>query len=193
VLLFCRTDDNDAVIGRAAGLVSEQRRQKAFRLPTRRARANSLAAELLAKRALSAFGLSPELLRFDRSGRPYVEGNRAFISLSHSGEYVACAVSEKSVGVDVQQIRRVSPIVIRRVCSKEEQQALDQSDLERAFTRVWSLKEAWKKANPAADALEMLRAQFIVARDGLISGPAGFLYTLSDELEGYAVALCEAI
>jgi len=193
MLIFCRTDDNEALIERAAGLVSEQRRRKALRLSSRRARANSLAAELLAVKALSAFGVSPRLLRFESGGRPYVEGDAAFISLSHSGEYVACAVSDRGVGVDVQQIRRVVPAVIRRVCSEKEAAALDPEDLDGAFLRVWSLKEAWRKANPTADLPAMLRAEFLIAPDGSVSGPAGFVYRVSDGLKGYTVALCEAI
>jgi len=193
MLLFCKTDDSREAIGQAVNLVSERRRIKALRLPTRRARANSLAAELLARRALAEFGLSPELLCFDTKGRPCVRENAAYISLSHSGEYVACAISDRAVGVDVQKIKPVSSRVIRRVCSAQETAALDREDPDRAFTCVWALKEAWRKANPDAGVTEMLRVQFLVAQDGAIAGPPGFSYTLSDEIEGYALAVCEAL
>ena len=82
---------------KASQLVSAERKKKAFRLPTRRARANSLAAELLARYTLKESGYAPDSLYFDKSGRPRIKEDVAFVSLSHSGEYVACAVEDTIV------------------------------------------------------------------------------------------------
>ena len=191
MLFFCKTDGSDAFLAEAYAQATPQRRIKALRLPTRRARANSLVAELLAKYALRQYGLPQEDFYFDRKGAPCVRQDAAFLSLSHSGEYVACAVSANRIGVDIQKVKPVSPRVIKRVCSREEADALDPENLPEAFTRVWSLKEAWRKANPEASAADMFKSAFILLPDGSISGPPGFDYTLSDELEGYALAVCE--
>jgi phosphopantetheinyl transferase len=151
-----------------------------------------MAAELLARYALHQFGLDPEMLRFDHTGRPCVSGDAAYLSLSHSGEYVACAVSDAPVGVDIQEIRPVNRLVIARVCTPAEQNVLhDSEDVPAAFTRLWSLKEAWRKANPDSSTREMLRAEFFVSESGEVRGPSGFRYTLLDEPEGYCLALCE--
>ncbi len=194
MLFCCKTNDHDEIMERAACLVSENRRKKALRLPTRRARANSLATELLARYALEQYGISQEELYFDKTGRPRVKEDIAFLSLSHSGEYVACAVSERPVGVDVQKIKPVSRLVIVRVCTAAERESLSHAaDVPTAFTRLWSLKEAWRKANPDAGPKEMLRAEFFLDEDRLVQGPSGFCYTVPDAPEGYALALCEAL
>ena len=191
MLFFCKTDGSDEFLTQAMENVTPQRRAKALRLPTRRARANSLVAELLAKYALRQYGLSQDDFYFDRKGAPCVRQDAAFLSLSHSGEYVACAVSANRIGVDIQKVKPVSPRVIKRVCSREEVEALDPENTSAAFTRIWSLKEAWRKANPQATTIDMLQSSFIVLQNGTIIGPPGFTYTLSDELEGYALAVCE--
>ena len=64
-------------MAKASQLVSTERKKKAFRLPTRRARANSLAAELLARYTLKESGYSPDSLYFDNSGRPRVKEDAA--------------------------------------------------------------------------------------------------------------------
>jgi len=193
MLLIRKTESTPEAIARDAALVSERRRRKALRLKKPQDRANSLAAELLAREALEAFGLSPELLCFDAAGRPFVREDAVFLSLSHSGEYAVCAVSDRPVGVDVQRIRPVSPRVIARVCTAREREQLESAaDPQAVFARLWALKEAWRKANPDAALAQMLRAEFSHSPAGEIEGLAGFCYTLSDGPEGYALALCEA-
>ena len=39
----------------------------------------------------------------DKRGKPYFEGNPFFISLSHSGDYAVCAISDSPVGVDIEK------------------------------------------------------------------------------------------
>lgn len=193
MLIFCKTDEHDETMAKAAELVSSERRKKAFRLPTRRARANSLAAELLARYTLKESGYAPELLYFDKSGRPRVRDDTAFISLSHSGEYVACAVDDTIVGVDIQKIKSVGRLVIARVCTPAEQeQVKSDEDIMRAFTRLWTLKEAWRKANPDVPTRDMFKGEFVFRNDGTIKGPPGFEYMVSEDIEGYIIALCTA-
>lgn len=193
MLYLCKTDASSEVLSRAARLVSEQRLEKARRLPKANF-ANSLTAELLAVFALSQAGLDADSLFFDGTGRPCVRENKKYLSLSHSGSFCACAISDTPVGVDVQKPYPASRRLIERVCTERERQALVSSDdAARDFLRLWALKEAWRKANPQADTAAMLRAEFRIAPDQSVLGPDGFRYTLFEEKNGYALALCEAL
>jgi len=193
MLIFCKTNEQDETMTKASQLVSAERKKKAFRLPTRRARANSLAAELLARYTLKESGYAPDSLYFDKSGRPRIKEDVAFVSLSHSGEYVACAVEDTIVGVDIQKIKTVGRLVIARVCTLAEQEQIKAAeDTMRAFTRLWTLKEAWRKANPDAPTRDMFKVEFVIDYNGAVKGPAGFDYMISEEIDGYVIALCKA-
>lgn len=71
----------------------------------------------------------------------------AHFNISHCKQYVAVAVSRRgAVGVDVECRRRVSPLLLQKVCSLEEQAAIAESeDTEREFLRHWTRKEAYLK------------------------------------------------
>lgn len=83
-------------------------------------------------------------------GKPYVEGafSPVFYNLSHSGDYVVCGLSDREVGIDVQQVGRYRREVVRRFFHPDEIRQLEQcaeemrSDL---FFRYWSAKESFLK------------------------------------------------
>ena len=50
------------------------------------------------------------ILRTNENGKPIVEG--ICFNLSHSGDYVICAVSERPVGCDIEQIKEENRVII---------------------------------------------------------------------------------
>ena len=86
-------------------------------------------------------------------GRPFVVDPPApvFVSLAHSGRYVAAAAFRRPVGMDVEEWRGRSTRagLAERVCSPLELRRLDGlagEAWERAFMAVWARKEAYGKA-----------------------------------------------
>lgn len=80
-------------------------------LPLQEGRAaSSQAAYALLSFAMQERGSDPAVLTLCRTseGKPYFAGHEAEFSLSHSGEWVVCALSDAPVGVDVERIRSVS-------------------------------------------------------------------------------------
>lgn len=70
----------------------------------------------------------------------------AHFNISHSGQYVACAVYDRPIGVDVQTITPYCPDVARRVCTKAELMQIENSmDQAEKFTELWTRKEAYLK------------------------------------------------
>lgn len=84
-------------------------------------------------------------------GKPELRGG-PFFSLSHSGDLALCAVSAtRVVGVDVEELRPVpgaEEIAHRWFTPGEwsEFRSAPGGELERAFFRVWTRKEAYLKA-----------------------------------------------
>lgn len=81
-------------------------------------------------------------------GRPYIEGAPDF-NISHSGEYIFCAIAERGrVGVDVEKVTPIDIHDFRRFMSDEEWAGIDTStDRLRCFYDTWTLKESVIKAD----------------------------------------------
>lgn len=94
--------------------------------------------DLLSRRT----GLAPSELKFSLGahGKPYLTNAPVHFNLSHSGDFVLCAVDDRPIGVDIEAVRPISPKLIDRVCNDEER-AFVGGD-ERRFLQIWTAKEA---------------------------------------------------
>ena len=138
-------------------MADDDRRKKCdvCRVPEDRVR--SLAGDHLAREGLARLcGVDPAGIRFGRSdrGKPFATGLEAHFNISHSGNFVVCAVSERSVGIDVEQLRPVRSRLAQKVCTPAElsyiQEAPGWGDLLSGeamvrFFRIWTAKEAYFK------------------------------------------------
>lgn len=114
--------------------------------------ATRLLGELLVRYALkTCFGWGKgdyEIVRGEH-GKPYVTGqNGAFFNLSHSGEYIVCAVSDGEVGVDVERRGVARLAVSSRFFETREQAILSELTGEEQsclFFDYWSVKESFLK------------------------------------------------
>lgn len=100
---------------------------------------------------------------YGRNGKPYLQDHPFYFNLSHSGEYVFCAISDREVGVDIQQFRPVDEVrLTRRFFSEEEQKALerclDREEQRKLFYRLWTRKEAYGKLTGEGIAASMGRS-----------------------------------
>lgn len=137
------------LLGRKGGEnLSLYRREKLARTTNPETYAESLGAELLLRAALRDLGLpvtGPLEIACGEGGKPALAGGPAF-SLSHSGGRVLCALSDRPVGADVQQLRPYNPALARRFFTAEEGTWLEaQRERDLAFTLLWSLKESYVK------------------------------------------------
>jgi len=130
---------------------AEQSRLAAIRHPER-AR-EFLASRLLLRQALHHASVqvgvaTPDFSRLPAAGPPpSLSGLQA--GLSHAPGHIACAVHHSPVGVDIECSDRRPPwrSLARRWFSDVEQQWLERQEPGKAFLMLWTLKEAWLKAN----------------------------------------------
>lgn len=131
-------------------LLPRWRRRRLERLRYAPAREASLGAGLLWRYAIECHGVHPEEpVRFLQAGKPvFAQRSDLHFSLSHSGEYAMCAISDGAVGADVQKIRPIHLSVARRFHFRERDWLAEQPKAEQfqAFFQIWTRKEAWVKA-----------------------------------------------
>lgn len=131
-------------------------------------------------------------------GKPYVEGpNPICFSLSHSGDYVLLAVSDKEIGADIQ-FRRGGELqkMAKHFMTQEEfqlwseQSPVQQKEL---FYQIWAGKEAYLKltgegmtAGFQTVCLDTQRATMVDTRT-----PGKEVTTYWYEHEDYQIAICQ--
>ncbi|MDD4848588.1 MAG: 4'-phosphopantetheinyl transferase superfamily protein [Bacteroidales bacterium] len=90
------------------------------------------------------------ILDFEKHGKPFCKNDtQLFFNISHGGEFVAIAVADVPVGIDVETWQRKVPMTIAsRYFSTEEQNALnavDGDEQKQLFFRLWTAKESYLK------------------------------------------------
>lgn len=151
----------ERLLEKAYRLADPARRQKADGCSTLRRRAECLAAGVLADEAKRRQGYGSSPICFTESGQPYLDlvpgQKKAWISISHSGDYAACAVGFCPVGVDLQKKVPVRDRTGRCFFASGEltgdADMLDQEDFLRRFT----VKESYMKLTGEGMALGFRR------------------------------------
>ena len=124
----------------------EKRREKCLRLRQKRDRENCIAVYFILKQILKEKGIDFSDFDTDENGKPFIKNCPLYFNISHCRLGAVVAVSESPVGVDVQNIGDYNKKVAERVCTEEELLLINNSpDKAKAFTRLWTLKEAAAK------------------------------------------------
>ena len=185
----------------AYAAVSPARREKTDRFRFEKDRRLSLGAELLLRHALRSEGLSevPILFDYGAQGKPHFKDSGVFFNLSHSEEYVICALAPYEVGCDVEQITPIDLNIARRFFFRSEYDDIAAQTTDTArndlFFRYWTLKESFMKVTGLGmklplDAFEIVRTPEIAVRQSVDTRQYSFAEF--DELSGYKCALCTA-
>lgn len=149
-LSFCLASSvNDAIIAALPFGDKERCRLLAIKNPS--ARLTSLAALISLDRLLKVYGVSkgdaPTILRED-SGKPYFAKLPLSFSLSHADGLAISALSDTSVGVDIEWLdrtRNIDGISGRFFTSLEQSEIFRAPDKPLAFYSLWTKKEAYAK------------------------------------------------
>ena len=80
-------------------------------------------------------------------GKPYFADSPWHFSISHTKHYAFCVLSDRSVGVDAEELaRKVRPSIASKILSPGEYEQYQQADdPQRALLSFWVLKEATAK------------------------------------------------
>ncbi|MBD3314987.1 MAG: 4'-phosphopantetheinyl transferase superfamily protein [Chitinivibrionales bacterium] len=132
--------------------VSSERLERSRRYHFKEDTIRSLMSECLLKMyAHRRFGpaFSSISLIYNEYGKPLLKNHPDIhFNLSHSGNWVACALSDKPVGVDVEAKKKINLSLAKRFFSPEEYGFITENPEESndRFFRIWVLKESYIKA-----------------------------------------------
>jgi len=181
--------------------ISEDRREKILRLKNEETRLRSLTAGVLLQYALcEKTGISceeakPFPISYGEKGKPYLAGYpEVHFNLSHSGDYVCCAVSDGPVGVDIQKKVSRRKKLAERFFTPAERRMLSECgerESQELFFRMWSIKESYLKLtgeglSGGLSGFEILWQERAVVRGGKIAA----YFEESACPEGYSFCVC---
>lgn len=169
----CRLQDSE--VKQLCLLLDKDRLQKVSLLKSSRERERSIFAGLLLRYAFLQAGYDLETwqqveIEKGAYGKPYIAGYQEFhYGLSHSGDWVVCAVDGMPVGVDLQEIKPWKISLAKRFYHEEEYNrllALGETDPDRQtqeFYRMWTAKESAVKLNGRGIGAGI--SQYVTAKD----------------------------
>ena len=142
--IFDHMDEcTEAAVQAMLPLVSAQRREQALRYKHTFGQFCCLKSWLMLEELLE-YRIQNTEYRFNPHGKPYIPGGPHF-SISHCKEGIAVAVDDKPIGIDIEAIRHADEDLIVRTMNEEEKLSVESLELrekDRAFTRLWTQKEA---------------------------------------------------
>ncbi len=127
---------------------SPQRREYAARYRFEKDRIQSIFSFLLLQHGIKEeYGETRELILDYGGGKPVLTGlEQIQFNLSHCQLAVACGLSDRPIGVDVQNWDPRHLAVAKQVCSPRELVLLQQvAEPDIAFSRLWTRKESYGK------------------------------------------------
>lgn len=175
---------------------SEFRKKKIDDFKFKKDKRLSLGAGMLLHNALSQEGLSDKNIWLDKNKKPFIYGrNDVFFNISHSGTSVVCAVSDRIVGVDIEQEQHFEESFLNNTYLPEEIEYVlrNYNSPDRGFTELWTLKESIMKYYGIGISLEPDNIS-ISYGDEVRAEVNGFdssgLRFTQYPLQGYALTVC---
>lgn len=151
----------DAEYNKWYSLMSKDKQHRVDRFRFLDDKMRTVTGEMLARKAIAEWcGIAPESITFGTKehGKPYAKDLAVEFNISHSSNMVMCAVDDKPVGIDIEQIRPIDLTVAKRICTNEEllhlfgytpteQDFAYTADIEilTRFFELWTAKEAYGK------------------------------------------------
>lgn len=169
------------------------RQEKILRHRFEDGRRESLGASLLLQKVLADYGKEIDEIYLGAHEKPQVDG--VFFNVSHSHEWVCCAVSENHVGCDIQKILPEPKRVAERFFHKNEISYLEQfagDQRNQEFCRLWTMKESYVKMTGEGMYLPFDKFEICIDEDVIVNRDGGRCSCAIKEyrVPGYCLSVC---
>lgn len=180
---------------KAYSLLNEERRLKADRYKNEKDRLLSVCAGLMLNFIFAENGIAAPAVLTGENGKPYLESGELFFNISHSGEYVLCAVSKTPTGCDIEKEDAVNLNLVKRFFDEAEYNTLisaGEKEQKELFYRFWTLKESFIKAVGLGMKLPLNKFRINLSDKISVVSDYDKPYSFSEfgVIEGYRIAVC---
>ena len=142
---------------------------------------------LLTKMIKEIYGRENFTLFLNENGKPMLDF--CFISISHSGDYAVCAVSDSPVGVDIERTGGFKRREKYMLFTPLESEYVNERDSENRFYTLWTRKEAYIKAKGVI-LTDAAKTELVAPDFSLLDLYDGFRFT-AEKSDGYIINAAE--
>lgn len=158
----------DLDIEKSYDLLSEERKAKVDNFIFNKDKKLSAGAYLLLKKMLDEAEIREPIIKTEENGKPYISNyENIYFNISHSGRIVACAISDKDVGIDVEMIDPLIDLKIAQTFfyNSEYENIKKSDDRVNEFFKYWVLKESYMKYTGLGFLLDLDKFEIIIDGD----------------------------
>ena len=173
-------------------MMSNEKKEAVMKLRIPQKQKSKIVADNLCRKAVSEFcGISPYEIEFGATekGKPYAKSVDIRFNISHSGDMVVCAVSDKEIGIDIERIREINPKTSEKFACEKEIEYINSH--KNGLFEIWTLKEAYFKCIGTGLGADIKNVSFDIECEKIICSEKGFDCRFIPVEEGYICAICE--
>jgi 4'-phosphopantetheinyl transferase len=156
-------------------LVSIERRQKIYKFIRKEDADRSLIADILLREALiENLKIENDAIFFNygNNGKPCLINHESInFNISHSGNWVVCAINNHEVGIDIEKIDDIDFDIAKSFFSEKEYIDLMKKDINKRkdyFYDLWTLKESYIKACGKGLSLDLRSFSFRIENKNIL-------------------------
>lgn len=162
-LAICNVNNLD--LSKSYPLLSQQRRQKVDSYHFNKDKRLSSGAELLLRKLLNEVEIPDPIFAKTKYDKLYLENyDDIYFNISHSKEYVACIISDKEVGVDIEYVDEAIDLDLAKhyFFRSEYENIIKSENPQDSFFKYWVLKESYMKYTGLGFQLELDSFEIII-------------------------------
>ena len=99
-------------------------------------RLETLQSRYILNLLLNQFNIKEDNIYKTKLGKPYFKSLTVRFNYSHSTNYIACAISNSNVGIDIEETDRIINKTMKKVCAFEEGKELEELVKRESFCKL---------------------------------------------------------
>jgi 4'-phosphopantetheinyl transferase len=194
-------DINDAVLQELCNSIDFEKRERICKYINKRDKIRTLVGDVLIRVLIYMhLDIHNDIIIFLKNeyGKPYIKGFQDFhFNISHSGDYVVCAVSNHPIGIDIERIKHIECEEIAEnyfsACELEYVLYGKRNDCLNRFYEIWTLKESYIKCRGMGLSIPLKSFSIEVADTvikAIVYNDFQYLFRKLDIDSNYAAAVC---
>lgn len=145
-------DISESVLDKLCLLIDEDKKDRIHRFVNKQDKIRALIADILVRFIImKKLQIKNNNIAFRRNdyGKPFLKGYENFnFNISHSEDFVVCAIDEKPIGIDIEKINQIEyEEICKGFFSMSENDYIEKTLDNRLsrFYEIWTLKESYIK------------------------------------------------
>ena len=128
----------------------------------------------------------------NKYGKPYIKDLDLFFNISHSNDFVVCAISKNEIGIDIEKIRETKDSIINQFATTKEKQYINEfkNKFNNRVFEIFTLKESYFKCL-GTNLNHIKNIEFEINKNIVRCNKQHFEFKLIHEINDYIIAICE--